>query len=346
MKHAKGLLSGIDARARLGAHARMTGAPPPGVVWGSKVAHPAAMQQQISTAHLPNSGPSRLPGVTLPIVSLLLGEAPTARLQSAPAARPVAMVDDGDDDLDIVDELPPTLSCVPGANSATEPALPSVLAAMQRLQSEFELRDEALRQLHRRAADEERRRVAELRSKKSALQASRQRRRGADDVGAYDDEDCAEADALLLSDFLPSLLNDMVALVGGFGVVADGPVAAALSGASGRGGRSALPALSGAGSSFDAGSLSDLLVSAAAQDKLAARITRGAAPQKESRLRAPDGHSAAAAAAASGGGTGQALRRAMREQLSAAQRRQSSQLDARRRGFGSIVQLGVAKARR
>jgi hypothetical protein len=36
----------------------------------------------------------------------------------------------------------------------------------------------------------------------------------------------------------------------------------------------------------------------------------------------------------------------MREQLEAAQRRQNSQLEARRKGFGSIVQLGVAKARK
>jgi hypothetical protein len=135
----------------------------------------------------------------------------------------------------------------------------------------------------------------------------------------------------------------MVALVGGFGVVADGPVAA-LTGA--RRMRSTLPALSSAGSSFDAGSLSDLLLKAAAQNQLTGRPARAVVLPNDSRMRAPEVLSAAAAAAASGGGSGQALRRAMREQLSAAQRRQSSQLDARRKGFGSIVQLGVAKARR
>lgn len=347
MKHATDLLSHVDSRRKPSAVALHLNED----VWGPEHAHPAAAAVRLGA--MPGQG---LANMTLPDMPDLLGTRSDASVQpvrNATHAVPTIMMTD--DDLDIIDERP--ASSQPAAT-----VIEVVTSAMQRLHAEFEKRDEALRLLNRRAAEEERRRVAELRAKKAALQVvlHSRRRGGLDHTPALEPEDAAadEADTLLLADYLPSLLNDMVALVGGFGVVADGPIAvvAAATGAVSGSVRTASGAAAsrGAGYAFDNGSLSDLLVSAtAAQANLRHKtIARQESKQGGAGLaRGFHNHSAhvsaaAVATAGSGGGSSIAVRRAMREQLAAAQRRQSSQLDARRKGFGSIVQLGVARARK
>lgn len=341
MKHAKDLVSGISARNRPVGHTASADH-----FWGSKRAHPAAAAAVLRDP----SGQSGLRQESLSDVSRLLGRRVLDVTPGASGSATTLMhvADSSDDDLEIVSNSAPTSSPV------DVPVLAAVESALLRLQSEFEQRDEALRSLHRRAAEEERRRLAEFREKKAALRAaqSAQRRRGQDDSVDADDEADILADAHLVADFLPALLSDMVALVGGFGVVADGPIAAAAiaSGALARDPRGAtgVPNASrrpGPGATFDDSSLSDLLsLVTEAQTRLSHQsdgsglrvLLRSGEKKAGGRM----------AVAASGGGSAQGVRRAMREQLRVAQRRQSSQLDARRKGFGSIVQLGVAKARK
>jgi hypothetical protein len=189
-----------------------------------------------------------------------------------------------------------------------------ILDALSRLQEAYELRDAALKNIIKRAVEEERAKVTAVleRKRQYAFEkvASMQHRKQLCHTLPNEEASAVytEANAALLSDHLPDLLREMVS-------VASGISARSTSGnAASKGTKRA-----------DMSIMTDLL--ATAVEPRQAQTVRAQVP----------------------GGTAfskLAVRNNLKQQLSAAQVRLTSHEDARKRGFQNIVQLGVQRARR
>jgi hypothetical protein len=270
--------------------------------------------------------------------SMSEGEAQPSHSMSATTAATAAV------DAEIEEEMSKAMDGEDPALLQLPRASQDLLALMEKLRGEYDLREASLRDMNRRAIEEEKKVVGTLLEKRRSVAKAQSDRRAAfiasSRAGAHaadkdaQEEDLTNDDHLaidtsLLADSLPGLLREVVGIVTGIaeaaGLHSDGR-------SNGTGRPDAASKSSGGGANNLANVRGELLsdlfeASAKAELNRKAQLTRPsmALTELDSKLQA---------------------RKLLKMQLQAAQAKQTSNQDSREKGFQNSVQMAVARARR